>query len=58
MPIDKQDIATHFINRFGQQPHWVVRAPGRVNLIGEHTDYNDGIVLKGVGPDMTVRLRR
>jgi len=30
---------------YGQRPQWVVRAPGRVNLIGEHTDYNDGFVL-------------
>jgi galactokinase len=30
---------------FGQAPRWVVAAPGRVNLIGEHTDYNDGFVL-------------
>ncbi len=30
---------------FGQPPGWVVAAPGRVNLIGEHTDYNDGFVL-------------
>lgn len=34
-----------FEARFGAPPSWVVRAPGRVNLIGEHTDYNDGFVL-------------
>jgi galactokinase len=31
--------------RWGQRPMWLVAAPGRVNLIGEHTDYNDGFVL-------------
>src|ERR1043166_4562 len=30
---------------FGHAPRWIVAAPGRVNLIGEHTDYNDGFVL-------------
>jgi len=30
---------------FGHPPSFVVSAPGRVNLIGEHTDYNDGFVL-------------
>jgi len=45
MPIEKADIVAHFTKRFGQSPRWVVRAPGRVNLIGEHTDYNDGFVL-------------
>ncbi|MHB8902136.1 MAG: galactokinase [Thermoguttaceae bacterium] len=34
-----------FQNRFGRSPRWVVAAPGRVNLIGEHTDYNAGFVL-------------
>ncbi|EBR0130450.1 galactokinase, partial [Salmonella enterica subsp. enterica serovar Ajiobo] len=30
---------------FGASPDMLIRAPGRVNLIGEHTDYNDGFVL-------------
>jgi galactokinase len=34
-----------FARLFGGAPQIVVRAPGRVNLIGEHTDYNDGFVL-------------
>jgi len=34
-----------FEGRFGEPPPFIVRAPGRVNLIGEHTDYNDGFVL-------------
>ena len=38
-------ITTEFIQRFGAPPTTIVRAPGRVNLIGEHTDYNDGFVL-------------
>jgi galactokinase len=34
-----------FTRRFVRPARWVVAAPGRVNLIGEHTDYNDGFVL-------------
>jgi len=34
-----------FTRCFGHPPRWLVAAPGRVNLIGEHTDYNDGFVL-------------
>lgn len=36
---------TAFIAAFGTAPTLAVQAPGRVNLIGEHTDYNDGFVL-------------
>jgi len=39
------DIGRRFAEIFGEEPAAVVRAPGRVNLIGEHTDYNDGYVL-------------
>jgi len=37
--------AANFQERFGRPAKYVVAAPGRVNLIGEHTDYNDGFVL-------------
>ena len=39
------NIRQRFAEIFGGEPVAVVRAPGRVNLIGEHTDYNDGYVL-------------
>ncbi len=41
----QQRVVTVFAEQFGQAPSRVFRAPGRVNLIGEHTDYNDGFVL-------------
>ena len=37
--------AAVFQAAFGHAPSIQVQAPGRVNLIGEHTDYNDGLVL-------------
>lgn len=39
------DIQSSFKSIFKVEPACIVRAPGRVNLIGEHTDYNDGFVL-------------
>ena len=39
-----QEIRSAFVNRFGHEPQVVGIAPGRINLIGEHTDYNDGFV--------------
>jgi len=38
-------VAQRFRAAFGADPHVVASAPGRVNLVGEHTDYNDGFVL-------------
>jgi galactokinase len=38
-------ITATFQNTFGSAPEHIVRAPGRVNLLGEHVDYNDGFVL-------------
>jgi galactokinase len=40
-----QRTANDFKQRFGRPAKYVVAAPGRVNIIGEHTDYNDGFVL-------------
>ncbi|MET0853961.1 MAG: galactokinase [Microterricola sp.] len=37
-------IRAEFAARFGREPRGLWSAPGRVNLIGEHTDYNDGYV--------------
>ncbi|MFI6181715.1 galactokinase [Nonomuraea sp. NPDC051191] len=60
-------VAEAFRAAFGADPRTVWRAPGRVNLIGEHTDYNDGFVLPFAVPwgvsaavtpraDQTIRL--
>lgn len=38
-------VRANYKEVYGKAPDVVVRAPGRVNLIGEHTDYNDGFVL-------------
>ncbi len=38
-------IRQKFAEFFGRQPQLAVRSPGRINLIGEHTDYNGGLVM-------------
>ncbi|MGH6971525.1 MAG: galactokinase family protein, partial [Caulobacteraceae bacterium] len=38
------ELVEAFAQRFGSRPR-LFRAPGRINLIGEHTDYNEGFVL-------------
>jgi len=40
-----RNVLKKYIEEFDQSPEYLVQAPGRVNLIGEHTDYNDGYVL-------------
>ena len=52
-------VTASFAARFGHAPDLVVRAPGRVNLIGEHTDYNDGFVLPcAIGPATMVAVSK
>lgn len=40
-----QQTTADFKKAFNRDPQWIAAAPGRVNIIGEHTDYNDGFVL-------------
>jgi len=49
------ELIARFKDVYGQSPAFVARAPGRVNLIGEHTDYNDGFVLPmAIDRDVTI----
>ncbi len=41
----KDQLISAFQARYDADPTIIIRAPGRVNIIGEHTDYNDGFVL-------------
>jgi galactokinase len=40
-----ETVIKEFASRYHHPPTHIIRAPGRVNLIGEHTDYNDGFVM-------------
>ncbi|QJQ32872.1 galactokinase [Sphingomonas lacunae] len=59
MTIRYGDISALFTRHFGGLADVVTAAPGRVNLIGEHTDYNDGFVLPmGIDRHTMVAARR
>jgi len=45
MSISAGYVWSQFQDHYGRTAEHLVRSPGRVNLIGEHTDYNDGFVL-------------
>jgi len=45
VPSSARTVAERFRLIYGTSPSCLFRAPGRVNLIGEHTDYNDGFVM-------------
>lgn len=54
-----QALRAGFAKIYGQEPEGVWRAPGRVNLIGEHTDYNLGFVLPfAIDKNALVAMRR
>ena len=61
------DVISAFTRRFGRSPEVIVRAPGRVNLLGAHIDYSEGWVITGaidravwlaaaISPDKTSRI--
>jgi galactokinase len=53
-----QGLIDEYTRRFQQSPTMIAIGPGRVNLIGEHTDYNDGFVLPvAIKRDIRVALR-
>lgn len=56
--MDSKDLSRKFFGIFGAQPT-IFSAPGRVNLIGEHTDYNDGFVMpSAIGLRTSVAISR
>lgn len=47
MKLTIEDVRSRFIKHLGGEPGSVYSSPGRINLIGEHTDYNGGFVFPG-----------
>jgi galactokinase len=52
--VSAERVRSAYAERFGAEPDGVWAAPGRVNLIGEHTDYNGGFVLPVALPHTTL----
>jgi len=55
-----EQLRYQFDRTFREEPDLIIRSPGRVNLIGEHTDYNDGWALPmalDLGTDIAARRR-
>ena len=56
--MDIETLKRDFRTVYGEEPQ-VIRAPGRVNLIGEHTDYNEGFVMPAaIGRALVTRVAR
>jgi N-acetylgalactosamine kinase len=55
IPEDLSPLADSFAGEFGRPPRWLIRAPGRINLIGEHTDYN-GFPCMPMAIDRAIRV--
>ena len=54
-----QEVRVKFEELYGGKAEFAVRAPGRVNLIGEHTDYNDGFVFPAaINHDVQIAFSR
>ncbi|HJD91528.1 galactokinase, partial [Bacteroides coprosuis] len=54
----KEEVRKHFIERFGDVKGFLYASPGRINLIGEHTDYNGGFVFPGaIDKGMVAEIR-
>ncbi len=43
--MNKAEVSALFAQQFSEAPSFVIASPGRINLIGEHVDYNSGFVL-------------
>lgn len=56
MQANERTVAAAFEAHFGAAPQVVASAPGRVNLLGEHTDYNGGLVLPMALKDLGVAV--